>query len=204
MKRPIVIGVTGSFGTGKSTVSRLFGRLGARVINADKIAHETILPGHEIYKKIVSIFGPSILKKNKRIDRKKLANVVFCDKKRRLLLNSLIHPEVIKKIKGMIRKTKKRTKSVYVVDVPLLIEAGLLGMVDKLIVVTTDKKTQIKRCMARWGAGRADVERRIRSQMSLSRKRLLADFIIDNNGSLYATGKVVKKIWREIKNGGKD
>lgn len=201
MKKDIIVGVTGGFGTGKTTVARMFATLGAAVINADKIAHDVIAPEGGVYKKVISLFGKAILKRNGRIDRKKLGKIVFADKKKLSLLNSVIHPEVIRRVREAAKERKSRSKKVFVIDVPLLIEAGLEEMMDKIVVVTIDQKTQIKRCTKKWSLSREAIMRRIRNQMSLSKKRQLADFIIDNNGSFDATKKEVKKIWREMKNG---
>lgn len=198
MKRhkTVIIGVTGGFRSGKSTAAGMFERLGAVVIDADKIAHDIILPGKGVYKKIISLFGRDILNKNKTIDRKRLGRAVFNNRKKLSLLNSVIHPEVIKRIRETLNK-KRSCGGVFVIDAPLLIEAGLLDMIDRLVVVTIKRKIQIKR-LKDTGLTRLDVIKRIRSQMPLSKKRRLADFIIDNNGSLNSTRKEVEKIWKEI------
>ncbi|MEE8359897.1 MAG: dephospho-CoA kinase [Candidatus Omnitrophota bacterium] len=199
MKRPYTIGVTGSFGTGKSTVAAMFKKLGALLIDADKIAHDVTLPGKAIHGKIVSLFGTGILKKNRSIDRKRLGKIIFNDKSKRRLLNSLIHPEVLKEMKMLVNRRTFAGK-VFVVDVPLLIESGFVGMVDKLVVVVTARDTQVKMCMKKWNITKVDVEKRIRSQMPLLKKKRMADFTIDNNKSFYTTKKVVQSIWREIQN----
>ncbi len=193
-----VIGITGGFGTGKSTVAAIFEKLGAAVIDADKIAHEAILPDGPVYEKIVSIFGESILKADGKIDRKKLGDITFNDKRKRLLLNTVVHPEVIKRIRAIITEGRR---SFYIIDAPLLIEAGLLDMIEELIVVTVSRQTQIERLKKKFGLSRKDIEKRIRSQIALVQKRRLADFIIDNNGSINATQEAVEKIWEEIKDG---
>ncbi len=200
MKRPYVIGITGGVGTGKSVVTSMLGALGAAVIDADKIAHEAIMPGNATYKRVISVFGSGILCKNGRIDRKKLGKIVFGNKNKRLMLNRIVHPAVISEIKIELSK-RRAQKRIFALGAPLLIEAGLTDIVDMLIVVTVDRKTQIERSIRKWGLSRAQVEKRIRSQMPLSEKRRMADFIIDNGGSLYATKKEVKKIWREINDG---
>lgn len=202
MKKPFVIGVTGGFGTGKSTVALMFKKKGARLLDADKIAHDVILPGHAVHKKIVSIFGAVILGRGERIDRSKLGKAVFGNRKKLSLLNSVIHPEVIKEMKRVLKKNTPARKF-YVVDVPLLIESGLYNAVDSVIVVSADRKIQVKRCMKKWKLSAKDVGKRIRSQMPLSKKKRMADFIIDNNGSIVSTGKQVELIWREIRNGRK-
>lgn len=204
MSKTVVIGVTGGFGTGKSTVCRMFGRLGAIVLDADRIAHDVIMPGGAGYKKVISLFGRSILSGNGRIDRRRLGRVVFKDKKKLNLLISVIHPEVIKRIKEIIKKSRSggvNLQRYFVLDVPLLIEAGLLKTVDKLVVVTADKNTEIRRCLKKHGLKRQEISRRIRNQMPLSKKMRLADFIIDNNGSFNSTRKMVEKAWREIRHG---
>lgn len=200
MSKKLIVGITGGLGTGKSTVTGIFRKLGAAVISADRIAHDLILPEGPAYKKVVSLFGVKILKKDKRIDRKKLAQIVFNDKRKLMLLNSVIHPKVIKRIKEIIKKDRT-SKKVYIIDAPLLIEAGALNMIDRLIVVATDRNTQIKRCIKNFGLKRSDILKRIRCQMPLAKKRRLADFIIDNNRPLNSTKKMVEKIWEEIKNG---
>ena len=199
MKRPYIIGVTGSFGTGKSTVAGMFKKLGALLIDADKIAHDVILPGRAIHGKIVSLFGTGILRKDRSIDRKRLGKIIFKDKNKRRLLSSLVHPEVLKEMKILVSKRRSAGK-IFVVDVPLLIESGSVDMVDKLVVVVAAKKTQVKRSMKKWNLTKSDVEKRIRSQMPLSKKKRMADFTIDNNKSFYTTKKVVQNIWREIQN----
>jgi dephospho-CoA kinase len=202
MKKPYVIGVTGGFGTGKSAVAAMLGRLGAVIIDADKIAHDVMQPGNAVYKKVVSVFGSSILSGNGRIDRKRLGKIIFSNKKKRLVLNKIVHPEVIREIDVELSK-RRAAGRVYAIDAPLLIEVGLERIVNTLIVVSADRKTQIARCMKRWSLTRGEVEKRIRSQMPLSKKVLMADFIIDNSKSLYAAKKEVEKIWREIEDGRK-
>ena len=86
----VVIGITGGFGTGKSTVAAMFEKLGAAGIDADKIAHEVILPDGPVYKKLISVFGREILKADGKIDRKKLGDSAFNDKKKLLLLNTMV------------------------------------------------------------------------------------------------------------------
>lgn len=200
MKRPVIIGITGSIGTGKSTVARIFAGLGATIIDADKIAHNVIMPNGPVYKKVISLFGKSILTKDKRINRKKLGRIVFKDKKKLRLLNSLIHPEVIKRIRSMIKKKSAR-KRFYVIDVPLLIESGMHKNVDRLIVVTASRKAQVSRCRQKFGMSTDEITKRMRSQIPLSRKKRLAHFIIDNNGSIASAKKQARIIWEEIKHG---
>ncbi|HLD82886.1 MAG TPA: dephospho-CoA kinase [Candidatus Omnitrophota bacterium] len=191
----IILGLTGSFGSGKSTVAGFFKALGAKIIDADKLAHKAARPEHKVYKRIVRAFGLGILDKNKRIDRKSLAGLVFKDKGRLLRLNRIVHPQVIRLIKREIETSKK---NVIVLDAPLLIEAGLRGIVDKLIVVKVNKAKQVKRAKAKYGLGRQEALSRINSQMPLHRKVRLADFVIDNNRDVKNTKKEVLRVWRRL------
>ncbi|MGE5197606.1 MAG: dephospho-CoA kinase [Deltaproteobacteria bacterium] len=190
-----VIGVTGSFGSGKTTVAKMFQSRGAGLIDADRIARVLLRPGSGIYRKVIRAFGKAILKKNKSIDRARLAQIVFKDKRSLKELNGIIHPAVIR---CMARKIKDSQRRLIVLDVPLLIEAGLTEMVDRVIVVTINKKTQIARLRRRTSLGKRDILQRINAQMPQSRKRGFADFIIDNSGPIDKTQKQVDAIRRTL------
>ncbi|MCU0651662.1 MAG: dephospho-CoA kinase [Candidatus Omnitrophica bacterium] len=195
LKKKIIIGVTGSFGSGKSTVSSMLASCGAFVVDADKISHELIKPGSVVYKKIIKSFGKDILAVGGSIDRKKLAAIVFSKAPLLKKLNSLIHPVIIRRMKQEIKKAKQQ---IIVLDAPLLIEAGLKKVVDKLVVVKIKKNEQIQRLRNKAGLRRDDILKRIKAQVSLSDKVRLADFVIDNSGSIGKTKKQVKNIWRKL------
>jgi dephospho-CoA kinase len=192
----LILGITGGFGTGKTTVARMFKAFGAQIIDADKLAQKNILPGRPAYRKVIDTFGKAILKKDKSIDRKILAKIVFNNSVLLKRLNSIIHPAVIKMIKNKISLSKAK---VIVLDVPLLVEAGLNKFVDRLIVVKTTRSRQLERIQDRTSLNRVDILKRIRSQAPLSKKVRLADLVIDNNGSLERTRMQVKKIWNKIR-----
>lgn len=191
----IIIGVTGSFGSGKTTVARLFKLYGAEIIDADKLAHEAIALGCPAYKRIVGIFGRGILDKDRRISRRALAKIVFNDKSLLEKLNAIIHPVVARSIKNRIKTTPEHF---IVLDIPLLIEAGMSGIVDKLVVVKINRDKQIKRLKRKLKFSKEDILRRIHMQIPLSAKLRMADFIIDNNGSKKDTRKQVREVWKEI------
>jgi dephospho-CoA kinase len=203
-ERKLIIGLTGSFGAGKTTVARIFEtqRLTSRrsrgvvkVIDADKIARQCIRPGTLVYKRIVYVFTKVILNKNKVIDRRKLAARVFNNRILLLKLNNIVHPQVIKIIKAKIKSSRAK---LIVLDAPLLLEAGLKKFVDKLIVVKISRKKQIKRIQKRTALDKADILKRIKFQISQDAKLHLADFVIDNNGTIEETKKQVREIWRKI------
>lgn len=195
-----IIGLTGSFGTGKSLVASIFKRFGAEVIDADRLAHEAIGKGLPAYKRIIAVFGETVLDKNGSINRKKLAAVVFSSKKRLDELNKIIHPGVIKSIKERTRVSKKK---ILVIDAPLLCEAGLSGLADILVVVKASREKQIRRSMKKFRMSKSDVCKRISCQLPLQKKAGMADYVVDNNGSRKKTEKEVRKIWQEIKKGAK-
>lgn len=193
VKRKLILGITGSFGSGKTTVAKIFASFGAKVIDADKIAHRLIRRRSLSYKKICKIFGDVILKRNKAIDRKKLAAVAFNDSRLLKKLNLIIHPEVIIMIKNKAACFKS---GIIVLDVPLLIESGLNTIVDKLIVVRVKKSLQIKRVQAKNRLNKDEIFKRLSFQMPINKKAGFADFIIDNSGTINQTRRKVWKIRR--------
>lgn len=192
----LIIGLTGGFGTGKSYAAGIFKSLGAKVLDADKLAHDSIEKDGAAYKKVVALFGPSVLTSGRRIDRRKLGKIVFNDKKLLKKLDAIIHPVVIKDIKKGIRQAAK--SDVVVIDAPLLIEAGLAGETDELVVVTCPKGEQIKRCMNKFGLNKEEVLKRIGSQIPLTKKTKMADHLVDNSGPKAKTRAKVIKIWRQV------
>ena len=199
----IIIGITGSFGTGKTTAAKVFKALGAVVLDADSMAHEALKKNTTSYKEVVKVFGRSILDGDGRINRAKLAGLAFHNKRNLRKLCDIIHPIVVKKIKrSVIAISNSGNVPAVVIDAPLLIEAGLHEITDYLIVVKTSRATQVKRAMKKTHLSSNEVMKRIRNQISLSKKVRMADYIIDNEGSKNSMKKTIKKIWEGIKSGG--
>ncbi|MDP3792070.1 MAG: dephospho-CoA kinase [Candidatus Omnitrophota bacterium] len=193
-----IVGLTGGFGTGKSFVAKIFKKLGARIVDADKLAHNTLKKGSSTYKNIVSVFGRSILDTKGLIDRKSLGKIAFSDKRKIARLNSIIHPVVIKKIKDEIRSSKNE---VLVVDAPLICETSLLGLVNVLVVVKSSREKQVDRCVKKFNLKKEDIYKRMECQMPLKAKIGKADYVVDNNGTRKETKKQVVKIWQDLKKG---
>ncbi|MDD5409042.1 MAG: dephospho-CoA kinase [Candidatus Omnitrophica bacterium] len=194
-KAKLVLGVTGSMGSGKSTVARMFKTRDCQIIDADRLAHKSFSTGSAVYKKIVASFGRGILKHDKRIDRAKLGKIVFADKAALARLNSIVHREVIAEIKRCIKDSKKK---IIILDAALIIESGLRRMVDKLVVVTARRQQQILRSQKRLALSKNEIARRIKYQISQNAKLRLADFIIDNSGQISKTRKQVSEIRRAL------
>jgi len=191
----MIIGITGSFGSGKTTVANMFAGLGAFVIDADELYHSLIKPGKICHRKIIQNFGTAVLKKDGCIDRKILGRIVFKNKSKLRLLNSLVHPEVIKEAGRIIGSRKEK---VIVIDAALLIESGFYKKVDSVIVVKSKIKEQIERVKKQMPMSETDINARIGMQMSLRKKLAFADFIIDNGGTKTKTLSQVKKIWETL------
>ncbi len=187
----MILGLTGSFGSGKSTVAGIFRSFGAKIVDADEIAHRLISRKGLVYKKILRVFGRGILNKDKDIERSKLATVVFNNPGLLGKLNKIMHPAIIKVMKGEAGASRAK---IIVLDAPLLVEAGLAKSVDKIILVTVKKDTQIKRLQRKTGLSKEVILKRIRYQIPLKEKARLADFVIDNNGTLKNTKKQVTKL----------
>jgi len=191
-----VVAITGGFGTGKSTVAVFLKKIcGARLISADEIAHKLARPGTSVYRKIVSAFGKGMIKKDRSIDRLKLAEAAFSSSMLLNKLNRIMHPEVIRIIKKEIGR--KRNK-VLLLDVPLLFETGLHRLADKVIVVKATRQQQVKRILRKSALSEKDVLKRIRAQMPLPEKVRRADFLIDNSGTLDSTKKQVENLRRML------
>lgn len=191
--KPYVMGITGNLGSGKTTVAGYFKNLGSKVIDADKITHGVLL-NKGIKEEIVAAFGKGVLE-NKRIDRKKLAKIVFNNKGSLRKLCNIVHPPILKRIRKIIKDYRKK---VTVIDGPLLIESGLHREMDKIIVVSINKKDQISRCI-KLGYSKNQALKRTKTQISLRQKLRYADFIIDNKGSKLETKRQVLEIWRKLK-----
>ncbi len=191
----LVLGLTGSFGSGKSTVAGMFQALGAKVLDADRIAHGLYKPGTRVHARIRNAFGHKALNEDGAIDRARLGRLAFGNGRLLLRLNRITHPEIARIIK---KKIKASDAALTVLDAPVLIEAGLKKLADVLIVVDIRKATQIARVRARTGLARQAIAQRIAHQMPLRNKVRSADFVIDNNGARSHTRKQVKRIWEQI------
>jgi dephospho-CoA kinase len=192
----IKVALTGGIASGKSTVLKMFKELGAKVLDCDRIAKALTRRGNRGYKRIVQEFGPEILDEKGRIDRKKLAQIVFFDEEKRKKLNSLIHPLVYERLEKRMRRMKE---DVVIVDVPLLVESGGEKMFDKIIVVYSEPFVQLNRLIIR-GLSEEEALARMRSQASWEERLRVADFVIRGDVDIDETKKEVEKIWKHIKN----
>ena len=197
-----VIGLTGGIGTGKSEVSRALAELGAEVVDADKVAHEVYEPGTAGWREVLDAFGESVLNGDRRIDRRKLATIVFADHQFREKLNSIVHPKVRQVLEHRVQGFERQETEVVVVEVPLLVEAikqeaNWTRMLDEIWVVAALEEEVVERVRARSGLDEAAIRSRINSQISQEKRIEHADVVIDNGGSLGELRRQVIKLWHE-------
>jgi dephospho-CoA kinase len=196
----VTVGLTGGIASGKSTVSMEFKKLGAVIIDADKIARALIQPHSSLWKKVIEYFGGEIQKEDLSIDRLKLGQEVFADEAKRQALNRMTHPEIKREIdrrRSEIRK--ERPEAVVLIDAALLIETGTFREMDKIIVVAASKRSQVRRLVDRGGLNIEEARRRIKVQMPLREKLRYADYVINTDESLVEMRGQVRKIYWELK-----
>jgi dephospho-CoA kinase len=194
------VGLTGGIACGKSTVAKMFVNDGAYLIDFDKLAHEVQEPEKPAWKEVVKKFGREILREDGKIDRVKLGNIVFTDKKKLKLLNKIVHPLVFQEWDARLEKISKKDKhAVILSDIPLLFEGKMQHLFDLTLLVLIESEEQIRRLMARNHISREEAQNRLNSQMPIDEKITLADIVIDNKGSIAETEKKVKKVWLELR-----
>jgi dephospho-CoA kinase len=184
----IKVGLTGNIGSGKSIISQIFTALGVPVYHADEAAKK-FLDDPEVISETVSNFGSQILTEGK-IDRKKLAGVVFSDEAQLKILNQIIHPRVRADLKKWI---SKHSGHAYVVqEAAILFESGFNEEFDKTILVVAPVDLAIKRVMERDGVSKEEVVKRMQNQWPQEKKIPLADFIIYNDGNRLVVPQVLE------------
>ncbi len=194
-----VIGITGPIGTGKSAVLKILEELGAEVIDADKVAHQVMELGGAAYEAVVAEFGPDILRPDGRIDRARLADIVFNDPDALRRLERIVHPAVYQEIKGRIEATDK---SIVALEAIKLLEAGLsLSLCDEVWVVVADEQVQLERLKQR-GMSEEEARRRLAAQMPRTEYERRANVVIDNSGSLAELRQQVEQQWRRLTGAG--
>jgi dephospho-CoA kinase len=185
------VGLTGSLGTGKTTVAAMFARRGAKVIDADAIIRQLLAKNKKCIKKVAKIFPGAILSSGE-VDRARLANVVFQNPRDLQKLTDILYPEALREVRTLI--SLYRNAKLVVLDVPLLFESGWEKLADTTIVVKSTRAQQLERAQARLGIPQAQVLKRLKFQMPLKDKCRLADIIIDNSGTLQETRTQVDAI----------
>jgi dephospho-CoA kinase len=190
-----ILGLTGGIGSGKSMVALMFAQLGAAVIDADQLAREVVEPGEPALQEIAETFGRDVLLPDGRLNRGKLADIIFADAAARARLNAITHPRIRKRMDAAV-EARRSGPGVLIVDIPLLYENDRASTVEKVIVVWVDAETQLRRLNERDGLTVDAARQRIAAQMPLEAKRARADHVIDNSGSRENTRHQVEAIYR--------
>jgi dephospho-CoA kinase len=193
-------GLTGGVASGKSTVARMFEELGARIMDADRLAHELSRAPLPAYKEIVSRFGTEILDSYGEIDRKRLGPIVFSDAEKLRQLSAILHPRILERIEELAACHHiVAPGAVILVDAALIYEAGIEKRFSKMLVAWCRPEQQLERLIAKAALPRDKAERRIAAQMPVEEKRRRADYLLDCSGSLADTRQQVENLFAQLK-----
>ena len=194
----ISLGLTGGYATGKSTVAEILRSLGARVVEADKLAHAAMERDRPAWREVVAVFGPGVLRPDGEIDRAGLGRIVFARPELRRRLEEIVHPRVIAAIRAAREEARLAGERVFVAEVPLLYEAGLEGEFDRVWVVSADPGRQRMMALARDGLSESDLAARLAAQMPLAEKERRAHLVIRNDGDLEELRRRVAEAWEAL------
>lgn len=194
----LVVALTGGIGSGKSTLAALLAERGAQIIDADLLGRDALKPGAPAWHSVVDTFGDEILVEHTMdIDRKKLAGIVFSDKKKLAALNAIVHPIILKAIADRLEGLRN-TDDIVILDAALIVEMGLADTADLLIVVTSDVDARRRRLAELRGMAHDDIMARISAQASEEDLIAKADLVVRNNGDLFDLAKEADRVWAEL------
>ncbi len=195
----IVIGLTGGIASGKTTVARLLGDRGARVIDADRLGHRAYEPGREAHAAVAEAFGPDVVAADGTIDRKALGGKVFGKSDQLKRLTDIVWPEIRRLASDEISEIElANPNAIVVLEAAVLLEAGWESLVDEIWVTVVDRKTAIARAVERGGLDEAAAGARIDSQLPNDERRARAQVVIENGGDLPALEARVEEAWLDL------
>jgi dephospho-CoA kinase len=193
-----IFGITGGIGSGKSTVSGLLTEAGVPVVDADRLARLSVAPGGPGLSQVVREFGPSVLGTDGEMDRKRMGQMAFSSVEVRAKLNAILHPMITDLARAAFAKLESDGVELAAYDCPLLFESGLQARYRPTVVVFVSPEEQVRRVMARNGLSEADAVARVASQMPLSEKARMADFVVDNSGTREELASRVMDLMRSV------
>ena len=193
-----LIGLTGGIATGKSQVAAMLAERGATVIDADALAREVVRPGEPALAGVVARFGAGVLGRDGTLDRARLGAIIFADLGARRDLESITHPRIATLMQRRIAEASAQGAPVVVLDIPLLLERGLEGTVDGVLLVHAPPETQVARLATRDHLIKSEARQRLDAQLPIDEKRTRATWIIDNSDDLESTRRQVEAWWREV------
>jgi dephospho-CoA kinase len=199
MRRFLLVGLTGGIATGKSTVNALLASPSVRVVDADALAREVVEPGTPALKQIVAEFGKEVLQPDGRLDRARLGEIVFPDAAKRKRLEAITHPAIRARFEKIMADLERAGfDGILIWDASLLVESGGIKNMDRVVVVTTDPTTQLRRLMERDRCSEEAARARTASQMPLAVKARYADYVIDNSGTRAQTEARVREVYTSL------
>ncbi|QHJ71682.1 dephospho-CoA kinase [Planococcus halotolerans] len=193
----MIIGLTGSIASGKSTVSKMLEDLGYPIIDADLVARKVVEPGSETLKEIEALFGSEVIRDDGTMNREKVGALIFSDPVKRKQMNDIIHPAIRAEMLRQRSAFMAEGHQTIVMDIPLLFESKLQHFVDKILVVSVTEDNQLSRLMERNGLNEKDARARIGSQLPMSVKEEGADAVIYNNGTIEETAQQLTGILKQ-------
>lgn len=194
----LILGLTGGIGSGKSTVSRAFAERGAVVVDADLVAREVVAPGTPGLEAVLAAFGDHLRLPDGGLDREALGRLVFADDAARERLSGILHPLIGARSAELWAAAEAEGAAVLVHDVPLLVESGLQGAYDEVIVVDVPVEVQRDRLVRLRGMDPEEADRRIRAQATREQRLASATQVIDNSGSLEQLDAQVAALWKKL------
>ena len=191
------IALTGGIATGKTYVASRLRKAGVPIVDADALSREVVEPGSPALSAIRKRFGPDAVRRDGTMDRVRVGQIVFKDKRARLDLEAIIHPAVIKAINDFFNALPKRTPFA-VADIPLVYETGRDKDFDAIIVVACPRDMQLQRLMERNKLSKEDAERRLAAQLPIGEKVKKATYVINNDGSYESTNAQVDELIKKL------
>jgi len=192
------IGLTGGIGSGKSTVARLLSSYGAVVVDSDQIAREVVAPRSPGLAAVTAEFGTDVLQPDGSLDRAALGAVVFADPERLAALNAIVHPLVGERTAQLEAEAVASGAPVVVFDVPLLVENGMQGLYDGVVVVDCPVEVAVERLLSQRGMSEADARARISHQATREQRRAAATWVVDNSGGPEQLEAQVRALWASL------
>ncbi len=209
-RKPLLVGVTGGIGSGKSTVCKILADLGCELFEADRVARDLQVVDPEVIRGIGELFGSGVYSRDPdgglSIDRKAIAAAVFSDREKLDALNALIHPKVFEAFDREVERCRREGRKILCKEAAIMFESGRAGDLDRIVVVAADRGLRVDRAVLRGLGSREDVMRRMQAQWPQERLIELADYVIWNNGSVdelrSLTGEVFRSLMADADSGG--
>lgn len=193
-----LVGLTGGIASGKSTVARMLVDLGARLVDADRLARQVVEPDKPAWSEIVAHYGEQVLNPDRSLNREQLGEIIFHNPEERRRLNRITHPRIGIEMRELIERHRREGAELVVIDAALLLESAATNWIRPVVVVTANEEVRLERIMRRDGLSREQAVARIQAQMSEAERIARADYVIDNSGTLEQLQEQVKKVWNRL------